>query len=111
MGDCIMTAKKYYRVRTDTNYKTSDHLQHGYEEERDYRRALRRLQIRFGGRTGQSIDTRGNLTLVRFCDTPDNFADEVWFPSFLLFKTSPPNILPRKKENDVVDEIFWPKDE
>lgn len=103
-----MTAKKYYRVRTDTNYKTSDHLQHGYEKESDYRRALRILQSRFAGRVGECVDEKYGLFRLRFTDTPDGSPAEIWFPQILLVASNPvrPSADEECNRSSLLDEIF-----
>lgn len=97
----------FYRVRTDTDYKTSDHLRHGYEEECDYQRSLRLLQKRFAGRVGEAIDSRHDFLLLRFSDTPDRSDTTIWLPRLLLQETPPPR---REAETDPVeamlDEVF-----
>lgn len=105
-----MKEKKYYKVTTDTNYKTSDHLQHGYETEHDYKLALRQLLKRFAGRVGELVDERHDFYRLMFRDTPDGQSVEQWLPAFLLLRAEPPH----KEQTDTrsficeegVDDIF-----
>ena len=67
-----------------------NHLEQGYETERDFRRALRLLVERWHGRTGEAVGERHGFTLLRFHDTPGSVPDEAWLPDYLLRQTDDP---------------------
>lgn len=102
-----MSERRYFRIRKDTDYRTRDHLQHGYEEERDYRRALRELQKYFADRVGEAVGKRYGFTLLRFRDAPDGSVEERWLPDFLLQAMPPPSEpSPEDETEKMLDEIF-----
>ena len=50
--------RQFYQVIHDHyDVRTSDHLEHGFEEERDYRKALRLLVERWRDRIGEATPT------------------------------------------------------
>ncbi len=98
-------SREFYQVTSDWwNLKTSDHLEHGYEEEADYRRALHRLIDRWKNRIGEKIDERYDFIRLRFHDTPGGLPDEEWFPILLLHSVPIPDYLARQ-ESSSSDEI------
>lgn len=101
-----MDHKIYYRVLSAWR-KTSDHLARGYEFERDYKKALRQMCERFGGRVGEKLDARSDFLLLRFNDTPDERPEEAWLPKFLLQKTAvAPSFSKTSNEEALLDRIF-----
>lgn len=61
-----------------------DHLQHGYEERRDFYLAVRKIVDRWKDRTGECVAERNGCLLLRFHDTPGGLPDEQWIPRYLL---------------------------
>lgn len=77
--------RQFYQViHSHYDVRTSDHLEHGFEEERDYRKALRLLVERWRDRIGEAIEERHEFLLLRFHDTPGGMPDEAWIPRLLL---------------------------
>ncbi len=101
--------RKFYLVKSVRDYRTADHLEHGYETECDYRRALRILQSRFAGRVGECVDEKHGFLRLRFTDTPDASPVYGWFPPILLAQTEPPEQdenLRTETAKSPLDEIF-----
>jgi len=79
----------------------SEHLLHGYENERDFRCALRDIRDRWNGRVGECIDIRHGFRRLRFHDTPGGKLDETWIPDYLLKpEKTPAYMLEPKHEPD-----------
>ena len=86
-----MGERRFYRVTTDFYHlRVPDPMLHGYETERDFRRALQRLSGHWKGRIGERIGERNGFWLLRFHDTPGGKADEAWLPDFLLLEVEEP---------------------
>ena len=104
----------FFRVVHDHyNLRTSDHLEHGYEEESDYRKALRLLVERWHDRIGEAVDERhGEFLLLRFHDTPGGVPDEAWLPRLVLDSVPVPDYMVQQEStssdsiNAALDEAF-----
>ena len=91
-----MENASFFRVLADLRRApTRDYLMHGYESERDFRRALWRLVGRWQGRVGERVGERHGFYLLRFHDTPGGKPEEEWLPSYLLEQTAIPDYLVR----------------
>lgn len=93
----------YYLVLSDARYRTSDYLEHGYETEHDYQRALRVLLEHFADRKGEALDERHGFLLLRFRDTIDGQHEDAWLPRFLLRPTADP---PSRRKPSAVEDIL-----
>jgi len=83
--------REFYRVVNDLYLtRLPDHLDYGYEFERDFRHALWRLVNRWRGRVGVRAGERHGFLLLRFLDTPGGRLDEAWLPPCLLERTDAP---------------------
>lgn len=71
-----------------------DPREYGYEDDGDFRHAMWRLADYWRGRTGECVDERYGLLLLRFHDTPGGRPDEAWLPRFLLYETDPSVCVP-----------------
>ncbi len=98
--------RTFYQVVNDYYYlHTADHLEHGYETERDYRHALRLLVERWRNRVGERIDERHEFLLLRFHDTPGGMPDEAWLPRLLLKSVPVPDYMVQEEASSS-DEII-----
>ncbi len=101
--------RQFFRVaHSHYGLRTSDHLEHGYEEQGDYRRALRMLVERWHDRIGEAVDARHEFRLLRFHDTPGGVPDEAWLPLLMLEPVPPPGYMARQEHDssdDVSDEL------
>ena len=97
----------YQVVNTIWNMRLPDHLEHGYETERDFRQALDRLVTRWRGRVGESIGERHGFLLLRFHDTPGGMPDEEWLPRYLLKPVDAPPYIPSEPSSseELTNEI------
>ncbi len=103
--------RQFYQVIHDHyDLRTSDHLEHGYEEESDYRKALRLLVERWHDRIGEAVDTRYEFRLLRFHDTPGGVPDEAWLPLLVLEPVPVPDYM-REEESSSSDSINEELDE
>lgn len=83
--------REFYRVINDRwDLELPSHLEHGYEERREYRAAIRRLLEIWHGRIGESVCERSDHIRLRFYDTPGGMPDEAWLPRYLLTPVDPP---------------------
>jgi hypothetical protein len=94
--DCI--GHYYTVVSTLRNAPLHDHLQHGYEYEDDFRKALRAIISRWKGRVGECVDEHNGFLSLRFYDTPGGKPDEARLPSYLLQETAITPYSARRKE-------------
>ena len=107
-----MSEHRFYRVTTDFYHlRVPDPHLHGYETEREFRRALQRLAGHWKGRVGERIGERNGFWLLRFHDTPGGRPDEAWLPTFLLLEVKePPHVnatAPAADEsNSELDGVF-----
>lgn len=102
-------AALFFRVLKDLHFAPDDHLLHGYESEGDFREALEKLVSLYGGRVGESIDSRHGFHLLCFRDTPDGWPEKEWLPRYLLERAAPPkenNKDSRSDEERELDRIF-----
>ena len=101
----------YYTITTTLrNVPLREHLQHGYEYEDDFRRALRSLIDRWRGRVGECVGERNGFLLLRFHDTPGGIPDEARLPAYLLQECDAPAYARNSEEEDErmreIDEAF-----
>lgn len=103
-----MSEPVFYLVLDDeSKWPTDQHLEHGYENEWDYYRALRRIVNRWKGRTGELIGERDGFMCLRFHDTPGGKPDMAWVPDFLLQCTQMPDYLkPKDAAEEALDQAF-----
>jgi hypothetical protein len=106
-------SRQFYQVIHDHyNLRTSDHLEHGYEEESEYRKALRLLVGRWRDRIGEAIDERHEFLLLRFHDTPGGVPDEAWLPRLVLKSVPVPDYMCEEESsssdsiNEELDKAF-----
>lgn len=93
----------FYSVISDLwHTPLPDPLENGYESERDFRAALRRLVDHWHGRTGECVGERNGFLLLRFHDTPGGKPDEAWLPQFLLKAAPVPDYM---TDEELVDEV------
>lgn len=86
--------KKFYKVITDLYHaRLPNHLEHGYETERDFRHALYKLSDYWKGRVGECVDERNGFCLLRYHDTPGGRPDEAWLPAYLLQEVPRPSYM------------------
>ena len=114
--DCYTLMEKatgYFLVsRTLEGAPLARHLDHGYEDRREFRDALRLLTDRWGGRTGQMVGERNGFLLLRFRDMPGRAVEDKWLPLFLLSPTDVPEHLrphdptPEELLEQELDEAF-----
>ena len=84
--------RTFYLVKdTLVGAPLSDHLLHGYADRLDFRKALKNIIVRWGGRIGERVGERHGFLLLRFHDTPGGQPDEEWLPRFLLQQTEMPD--------------------
>ena len=97
---------QFFTVETDIYHlRLPDPLEHGYECERDFRRALRALSERWKGRAGECVGERHGFLLLRFHDTPGGRPDEAWLPRYLLKGTDPPEWYYDEEPDELEAEI------
>lgn len=103
-----MTEPTYYLVEDDdSKWPTEQHLEHGYEDEWDYFRAIKRLVNRWKGRVGERIGDRNDFVLLSFPDTPGGKPDLAWLPVFILRRTAEPDFLKDKNPDEIaLDQAF-----
>ena len=105
--DCYSLVEKasgFFLVGTTMDgLPVGDHLDHGYEERRDFALALRRLIDHWGGRVGERVGERNKFLLLRFHDTPGGRPDEAWLPLYMLKPVEKPDYL-REDEPDEMEE-------
>lgn len=96
-----MSGKKFYIVSGNVNdAPLRDHLFHGYEEEKEFRRAVRSIVDRWGNRVGECIGQRHGFLLLRFHDTPGGKPDEAWLPPYMLKPADEPDYLHESDSSD-----------
>lgn len=84
--------RTFYLVKdTLAGAPLSDHLLHGYADRWDFRKALKNIIVRWGGRIGECVGERHGFLLLRFHDTPGGQPDEEWLPRFMLQPTEMPD--------------------
>jgi hypothetical protein len=92
------------------NVPLRDHLQHGYEFEDAFKRAIRDLMDRWQGRVGECVDEKNGFLLLRFHDTPGGVPDEARLPLYALVECEKPSWLIEEEEEDEItrelDEAF-----
>ena len=86
--------RKFYRVIHDTwNIKLPDHLENGFEDRQEFRRAVSKIIERWHDRIGEAIDERHGFLLLRFYDTPGGVLDQDWLPPYLLRPVEAPEYI------------------
>ena len=103
--------RQFYRVINGTELwymKLPDHLEHGFETERDFREALEKLVRMWHDQIGESVGERYEFLRLRFCDIPGGGSEEDWLPRYLL-EPAPDYVPP--DERNVVDELTKELDE
>lgn len=106
--------RKFYRVINGLElwYATlPNHLEQGYEDPADFRRAVRRIVDRWHDRIGESVETRHGLHLLRFHDTPGGMPDEAWVPAYLLNPADMPAYVGSSSTASIEEEIEAELDE
>lgn len=107
-ADCytlVERASGYFLVADSiATLPLADHLQHGYEERRDFADALRRLIDRWGGRTGQHVGTRHGFLRLLFRDVPGG-TEECWLPLYMLTPCPMPDYLKTEEEDPIIKEL------
>lgn len=99
----------YYTITTTLrNVPLREHLQHGYEFEDDFRRAIRAMIERWRGRVGECIGEKNGFLLLRFHDTPGGIPDEARLPRYILEPCDTPQY---DTEDDREDEVQQEIDE
>jgi len=97
--------KEYYRVFYDRKrIPFRDHLQHGFRYRSHFRRAVRKLTRKFGGRIGECTGEKNGFHRLRFLDTPGNRPDEIWIPDYVLERVPPPD--DPSKGNDPMEDVI-----
>ena len=99
--------QKTFRVinRTELWYmRLPDHLEHGYEEEDDFRTALKKLVDHWHDRKGEAVEERNGHLLLRFYDTPGSTPDEAWLPSYLLQPVNDSRTKPDTQEDSSIEK-------
>ena len=101
----------YYTITTTMrNVPLREHLQHGFEFEDDFRRAIRELMERWRGRIGECVGEKNGFLVLRFHDTPGGIPDKARLPRYILEPCdAPPYARYKEPEDEMqreIDEAF-----
>ena len=106
--DCYVLVEKasgFFRVDNDLSRAPLDrYTEHGYEERRDFREALRHLIDWWGDRIGERIGERNGFLQLRFADMPGKVKQDVWLPLYLLRPCPMPDYLKPPPPPDTIEE-------
>lgn len=103
----MVDERKFYRVINGKelwDLRLPNHFEHGYETDRDFRRAVRALVDRWKNREGECIEKRHDHLRLRFHDTAGGVPDEAWLPVYLLIPIPIPEYV-KCHENTEEEEL------
>lgn len=95
----------FYQVADDYDLALlDDHLAHGYEERRDFRKAIDALLNRWENRIGECIGERHGFVRLRFHDCPGGVTEEAWLPLYLVTQVPRPAWIVNEPDPDPIEQ-------